>query len=314
MIRAVVARPGVPGNIALESVDAPSPAPNMALVRVEAISLNPGELKMAAAAAPGKRVGWDIAGTVERAAADGSGPRAGERVVGILPTAAWAEEVAVPTHSLAALPAEVTMADAATLPVAGLTALHVLEQAHGLLARNVLVTGASGGVGLFACQLAALSGARVVGLLRQAKHEALLREFGVQHVVVSEDGSGARDLGPYRLVVESVGGAVLGNAIDMLGTDGLCVVFGLASGQDTKLSARQFYSSGRSARIRGLNVFQELVHEPAAIGLARLVQLVAQKRLRPHISIQAPWEDIARIAQDLLARRMPGKAVLHLKR
>lgn len=313
MIRAVIAKPGTPGNLALENFAAPTAAPDMALVRVEAISLNPGELKVAAAAVPGKRIGWDLAGTVAHASADGSGPRVGERVVGILPSAAWAEEVAVPTYSLAVLPPEVSVTHAATLPVAGLTALHALEQCSGLLARNVLVTGASGGVGLFACQLAALSGARVVGLVRQAKHEALLREFGVPRVVVSEDGAGARDLGPYRLIVESVGGLVLGNAIDMLGPDGVCVVFGASSGAQTKISAREFYSGGRSARVHGLNVFQELAREPAAIGLARLVQLVADKRLRPHISIQAPWEDIGRIAQDLMARKIPGKAVLHLK-
>lgn len=314
MIRAVVTRPGAPGNLALDNVAEPTPAPDMAIVQVQAISLNPGELKRAEGAQPGTRIGWDLSGTVLRAAADGSGPHEGARVVGILDSGAWAEQAAVPTRSLAVLPEEVSMTDAAALPVAGLTALHAVEKGSGLLARNVLVTGASGGVGLFACQLAALSGARVVGLIRQRKHEALLREIGVRDIVAGEDGGGAEKFGPYRLVLESVGGAVLANAIAALGPEGICVVFGVSSREDTRLSARQFFASGLSRRVQGLNVFQELRHEPASTGLARLLRLVAEKRLRPHLGAVAAWEEIGAVAQDLMTRKIAGKAVLHLKR
>ena len=93
-------------------------------------------------ASTGWRPGWDLAGTVELEAEDGSGPRTGRRVVGLLPSGAWAEVVAVPTHSLAELPDTVSFAQAATLPVAGLTALYGLEQGGGLLGQRVLITGA----------------------------------------------------------------------------------------------------------------------------------------------------------------------------
>jgi NADPH:quinone reductase len=109
-------------------------------VRVEAISLNRGEVRRAGMAEAGWRPGWDLAGTIEQPAADGSGLPAGARVVGLLPSASWAETVAVPTDALAALPDAVCFAQAATLPVAGLTALYALEQGgnlspcgHGLL-------------------------------------------------------------------------------------------------------------------------------------------------------------------------------------
>ena len=83
--------------------------------------------------------------------ADGSGPGPGTRVVGILPSGAWAERVNCRTHAVAALPDAVGDAAAATLPVAGLTALHALRQGGLLLGRKVLVDGASGGVGHLAC-------------------------------------------------------------------------------------------------------------------------------------------------------------------
>jgi NADPH:quinone reductase len=107
---------------------------------------------------------------------------------------------------LAELPASVTFAQAATLPIAGLTALHALEKGGFLLNKRVLITGSTGGVGLFTHQLARLSGAYVVGTARQARHEALVREAGADEVIVGDDISPARAYGPYHLIIESLVG------------------------------------------------------------------------------------------------------------
>src|SRR5215210_7533649 len=146
-IRAVVVDPGAKDRLALARVEEPSPTPAETLVRVAAVSLNRGEVRRAEASEAGFRPGWDLAGTVERHAADGTGPDEGARVVGFLPSGAWAELAAVPTNALAALPEGVSFEEASTLPVAGLTALYALEKGGGLLGRSVLVTGASGGAG-----------------------------------------------------------------------------------------------------------------------------------------------------------------------
>jgi NADPH:quinone reductase-like Zn-dependent oxidoreductase len=137
-IRAVVVDPNVPGRLAIREVDPPVPAPSQALVRVTAFSLNLGEVRGTTTAEAGRRPGWDLAGTVLQPAADGSGPPAGARVVGLLRSGAWAEVVAVGTDALSVLPNSVSDAQAATLLVAGLTALYALEHGGLVLDEPVL--------------------------------------------------------------------------------------------------------------------------------------------------------------------------------
>lgn len=310
-IRAVIVDPNVPGRLALSEVNAPTPAANEALIRVTAISLNRGELRRASTAEAGWRPGWDLAGTVETPAADGSGPSQGVRVVGFLPGGAWGELVSVPTNALAEIPRSVSFAQAATLPVAGLTAYHALKQGGFLLNRSVLITGASGGVGNFTIQLARLSGAKVVAHLRQPKYEAIVKAAGAHQVVIGEDISPAQEYGLYHLIIDSVGGDVLGKALGLLGTNGKAVVFGTTAGREVTFNAGNLYALG-GASIYGLIVFHELKQESASVGLKWLVELVESGQLRPHIDIEAPWTQIADVAQQLVDRRFPGKAVLHL--
>src|SRR5204862_7962436 len=160
-------------------------------------------------AEPGWRPGWDFVGGTETAAADGSGPSPGTRVVGILPAGAWAERVNCRTHAVAALPDAVGDGEAATLPVAGLTALHALRQGGLLLGRKVLVDGASGGVGHLACQLAQAAGALVWGQVRREEQRARVAAWTGGRVVVSRDLAAAREFGAYWLILDSLGGAAL---------------------------------------------------------------------------------------------------------
>lgn len=310
-IRAVVVDPEAPERLALREVEPPTPSRGEALVRVAAISLNRGEVRRVAAAAAGWRPGWDTAGTVEHAANDGSGPREGARVVGLLPEAAWAEVVAVPTDNLAVLPDGVSFAQVATLPVAGLTALYVLERGGSLLDRRVLVTGASGGVGDFAVQLARVGGARVTALVYRERSAAAAEAAGAHRVVVSADGAAAAEHGPYDLIAESVGGAVLGNALAMLAPGGACVTFGPTAGVQVTFDVSRFYPVGGTS-LQGFILFHEIRSKPAGAGLARLLRLVAAGRLRTPIAAEAPWTEIGAYARRLTERDYTGKAVLHV--
>lgn len=308
-MRAVVVDRKAPARMALGQTESPEPTPAEALVRVAAFSLNRGEVRRAQAAPDGWRPGWDLAGTVERAAADGSGPPEGARVVGLVSEGAWAEVVAVPTRSLAELPESVTFEVASTLPIAGLTPLYALDLAGGVVGRSVLVTGASGGAGDFAIRLARLSGARVVALVRREEHRELVLGAGAHEVVVDETGAAAAQAGPYHLILDSIGGEVLGNVLGMLAPNGTCVNFGVSAASETTFDARRFFLTG-GARLYGMIIFHELEREPAAGGLTRLAWLVAEGKLEPRISVKESWARVGEIAQLLMEREFTAKAVL----
>jgi NADPH:quinone reductase-like Zn-dependent oxidoreductase len=216
--------------------------------------------------------------------------------------------VAVPTHSLADLPDKVTFAQAATFPVAGLTALYALAKRGPLLARRVLVTGATGGVGDFAVQLARLGGAHVTASVRRADQSALVRQAGAHEVVVGDEIPATPK---YDLVVESVGGRTLGTALAALARGGVCVTLGVSASAEVNFDTRTFFIGGR-ATLYGFYLFVELGNEPAGEGLRRLAELVAAGQIAPRISLERPWTEIGQVAQDLMARRFPGKAVLTL--
>ena len=307
-IRAVIVDPSAPAHLSIGTVEAPVAGAGDALVRVHALSLNRGETRGAQSAAAGARPGWDIAGVVEQQAADGTGPHTGRRVVGMLRTGAWAELVAVPSTQLAVLPDSVSFAQASTLPVAGLTALYALDRSPGIMGRNVLVTGASGGVGHLAVQMAANGGAIVTGLVRQERHIESVRGAGAMQVYADETGAAAKESGPYHLVLESVGGQVLGNVLSMVAPFGMVVSYGVSGGGPVTFDSTAVLRSRLT--LTGLAVFTEQHKETAGAGLARLAAMVASGALKPLISIEAPWTDIGKVARQLLDREYPGKAVL----
>ena len=114
------------------------------------------------------------------------------------------------------------------------------------------------------------------------------------------------------MIIDSVGGDVLGMALGMLAVGGVCVNFGISAGTPVTFEARDFFSVGRT-KLYGLILFEELnTAESGAIGLARLATMVAQGSLRPRISVEASWRDIGRLAHGLIDRAFTGKAVLYV--
>jgi|SRR5579883_1349721 len=311
-MQAIVVDPQAPVRLGFQTVEPPTPQANEAVIRVRAISLNRGEVVYLVQGAAGTRLGWDLAGVVEQAAADGSGPRVGTRVVGVrVPPAAWAELVAVPTNALAELPSSVSFAQAAALPMAGLTALYAIQHGGNLIARRVLITAASGGVGLFACRLATLAGARVICQIRHTPSASFVEEAGADHVVVDENIAAASAFGPYHLILDQLGGRTLAEAMTQLAPGGTCVAIGALTSSEVPLD----YARVSQIPDTGLDFFNlsfELRREPASLGLGRLVHLVSTGKLIPLLGMEADWHEIGRVTQALIDREFLGKAILHI--
>ncbi|MBI0298682.1 zinc-binding dehydrogenase [Streptomyces sp. PRKS01-29] len=287
--------------VAFAEVSQLVPGPDEALIKVEAFAPNRGETFLLEDPRPGLLPGKDIAGLVVRAAADGSGPGTGSRVVGHPAQGGWAEYAPVPTHSLAVLPDSVDSVRAAALPLAGITALRLLRTCGSLAGGRVLVTGASGGVGHFVTELAVGAGAEVTVVTATPVRGERLAELGAE---VVHQVTAAR--GPFDVVLESTGGPNLPVALSKVRPGGTLVWFGQASRTPVTLDFFRLLSGPERVTIQHFHY----AGAPYGSDLATLLRLVAQERLHPEIGRIAPWTETAETLVDLRERRIRGKAVL----
>jgi NADPH:quinone reductase-like Zn-dependent oxidoreductase len=303
-MRAVVNTPGTGTPVALRDVPEPVPAPNEAVVAVRAFSLNRGELAQFARVEAGWIPGQDISGVVVAQAKNGEGPGVGTRVVALTDEFGWAERVAVPSHRIAPLPDNVSFTQAAALPVAGLTALRCLRLGGALVGRRVLITGAAGGVGTLAVQIAAASGAEVTAVVGRPERASVPHGVGAHHVAVGIDNAEGR----FALIMEAAGGASLSAALKHIEPGGTVVVYGNSSGEPTSISFADFRAA-QNARIQSFFYFTSGTEAQFAPDLGLLVSLIASGKLRPVIGIERDWSALAEVASLLRDRDIAGKAV-----
>jgi NADPH:quinone reductase len=283
----------------LSDARAPEASPGQVAIEVHHASLNHGDLNDARSGRvpPGAVLGSDAAGVVTRSA-DGGGPQEGARVVALAP-GAFAERTVVDVDSVAEVPESVDLAEAAALPVAGLAALRALRAAGPLLGRRVLVTGASGGVGSFAVQLAARAGAHVIASVGSAARVEGLAERGADEVVVGLEGLD----GQVDVALDNVGGPLLVAAWQRLAPGGSLQSIGWTSGEPAVFPP---YST-----IGPPKTLASFLNEGAAgTDLSTLVRLLSDGSLHVEIGWRGPWERVADAAELLRARRVTGKVVL----
>ena len=306
-MRALVAEPSASPALSLADVPEPTPGPGELLLDMEAASINRGEVRTAGRQPPGTVIGWDVAGTV---AAVGGGVTqfdVGERVVAIAPGGgSFAERVVVPAEWTAPLPAACDFVTAAALPVAGVTAAGILRLARTHAGDRVLITGAAGGVGQFALQLARQTGASVTGQARSEERAGAVRATGAEALVHPGDGSPID--GEFDVVVDGIGGPMVGPLLDATAPHGRVVVYGNSADAPSTFRVEAFYSKG--VTIFGFRVFTSVPPAQAVKDMASLADQAAAGTLQVKVQATAPVADALPLIADLYDRKVTGKVVI----
>jgi NADPH:quinone reductase-like Zn-dependent oxidoreductase len=283
----------------------PVPGPTEVLVRVHAAGINPVDWKSRAhpvflGELP-YTLGWDVSGVIEEVGFGATGVHVGDEVLGMpwfpREAAAYAEYVTAPSRHFVRKPAGISHAEAAGLPLAGLTAWQALVDVAGVQSgQRVLVDAAAGGVGHLAVQIAKARGAYVLGTASSAKHE-FLRSIGVDEPIDYRDESAtATDIDIFL--------GLVGEESDLrwlpsLNSGGLLVSVPGGVGERAAADAAQ-----RGVRAAGILV------EPDQIGLLGLVELIEAGQLTVHVDQAFPLEDVAKAHEVGEAGRVTGKLVL----
>ncbi|NYI69766.1 NADPH:quinone reductase-like Zn-dependent oxidoreductase [Naumannella cuiyingiana] len=276
-------RLGGPEVLRIASVAVPSVGPSQVLVRVEATSLNPTDWvhrRVAGFLGDGPKVlRWDVAGVVVRVGLGVTVHRVGDRVVGMLPYpfghGAAAEYVRAPARALVSTPAVLASADAAAVPLVGLTAWQALVDTAGVQPTNrVLVHAAAGGVGHMAVQIAKAHGAYVIGTASASNH-ALVRDLGADEVIDYRTTRLVEAVENIDIALDTVGGDTAARSLQVTRSGGAIV----------SLSLNSTTPLGEIAQRRGVRHELMLV-ESDREGLTQLMRLVEAGRLRPVVDRQ----------------------------
>jgi NADPH:quinone reductase len=303
-MRALLFDPDAPQGLRLGEAPDPVPGRSQSLVGVAATSVNFADVAyLRDRQVPEAVPGFDASGVVLSPAEDGSGPQAGTRVATFDWSDGWAELRAVDPAELAVVPDGIDLGSAAAVPVAGVTALRALRRLGPTNGRRVLITGASGGVGRYAVQLAARAGAHVVASVGSPARGEGLAELGAREVVVGLDDVSD----PVYGALDHVGGRTLADAYALLEPGGCAQSVGMASLEPTTIDFEQ-------ARLRGGAQIEAFVVGPRfGPDLAYLLELIAAGELDPQVGWRGQWERAAEAVAALRDRRVRGKAVLEVE-
>ena len=306
-MRALVADPSASPALSLADVPEPSPGPGQLLVRMEAASVNRGEIRTAAMQPPGRVIGWDIAGSVVALGEGVGGFEVGQRVLAVSPTGgAFAELAAVPAAWTTTLPSAADPVLAAALPVAGVTAMNILRLARVHAGDRVLVTGAAGGVGMLAVQLALDAKATVIGQASSGQRAAAVRELGAEALIHPGDGSAVD--GEFDVVLDAIGGPMLAPLLRATVLGGRVVVYGNSADAESAFRVEEFYP--KAITIYGFRIFQSVPPEQGIRDLDTLAEQAVEGRLRITIQATAPLSEALPLVRDLYDRKVTGKVVI----
>lgn len=324
-MRAVVApRYGSPDVLRLEDVERPAPGDDEVLIEVHAAGVNAADWHLLRADPPLVRLmgfgllrpkdvipGADVAGRVDAVGRDVTLFEPGDPVYGDLSASghgAFAEYVCAPEDELAPKPSRLTFEEAAAVPLAAVTALQGLRDEGGIEAgQTVLITGASGGVGTFAVQIAKSHGAEVTGVCSAEKAD-LVRSVGADHVIdySREDfaGGGRR----YDLILDAGGYRSIRDCRRALRPDGTYVFVG---GANRRLFEAMLLGPVLSA-VDG-RTMRSLMAEPDRDDLLAVGELIEAGEVTPAIDRRFPLEAVPEAIRYLESGQARGKVVVTVR-
>jgi NADPH:quinone reductase-like Zn-dependent oxidoreductase len=307
-------------QLLMDDVTAPQPGPNDVLVRVRAAGVDRGTWHLMTGLPYAVRIGFglrrpkfsvpgrDVAGLVEAVGDEVTRVAVGDAVIGTA-NGAFAELAVVPERRVAHAPTGLPMEEAAVLPISGMAALQAVRDAGRVRAgQQVLVIGASGGVGSYAVQIAADAGADVTGVASGAK-AGLVRELGASRVIDYTREDIDRDGKRYDVIIDLAGNRPLRQLRRVLAPTGTLVI---AGGEDGGRwlggTQRQLAAMARSPFSR--QRLTGLLSRENGEDLATLSILVEQGRLRPALERTYGLHEAGKAIDHIAAGHVRGKVAL----
>lgn len=326
-MRAVVVRAfGDYRQLCEEAFPAPAPGADEVLIDVHAAGVNFPDLLVVAGKyqilprlpfVPGR----EVAGIVRAVGSGVTTCKAGDRVLAPVEHGAFAEQAVAPASGTFVIPDAMSLEAAAAFPVVYQTAYVALaERARFLEGETVLVTGAAGGVGLAAVQIAKALGATVLAAVSNAEKGALARANGADHVIDTSvpdlrnalrdqvhavtDGRGA------DVVLEQVGGDVFDAALRAVAWSGRIVVVGFAGGRIPEIKANYLLVKNISATGLQISDYRTRMPEWTRRATGRVLEMVARGQVCPRVMGRWPLGEVAQAFDAIRSRSVQGKIVL----
>jgi NADPH:quinone reductase-like Zn-dependent oxidoreductase len=288
---------GGPDVLHYEEAERPEPGDGQVLIRVHAASVNPTDWKSRRGLSETRLpavLGKDVSGAVEISRADGFAE--GEDVFGYVPGGGYAEFAVASADTIAKKPAALSHAQAAALPVAGMTAWQALFDRGGLQrGQTALIAGAAGGVGHLAVQFAKIAGARVIGTGSSRNRDFVLG-LGADEYVDYTERDVSEAVSGVDVAFDAVGGETTQSLVPTVREGGVLVTIANAPPEE-------------AARARGASA-ELLVMSPSSEQLARIAELVASGEVGVEISELLALTDVQRAHELSESGHARGKLVL----
>jgi len=307
-MNAVVRDKSAPQLVAFKDIQQPSANDSQLLIKVEASSINRGELSLLNNRHDGWMPGQDFAGTVVASSSNKNDIEIGTRVVGLAQGGAWSEYLTVASTDATTLPEAVSFQEAAALPMAGLTAYRTIRKAGSLLGKSVLITAGGGGVGAYQTQIAALAGASVTSVIRDKELREKMRARLPGHEIISAIDKTSQQ---FDIIFESIGGEMLTDAIKKLKENGKIIMFGNTSEKKSSIDLFDFMPGHENGQLITYMSYADTA--PIDKDLATLLDYVTAGSLQCLDLIEFPVKDIHEALAGLSDGSLKGKIILNTK-